>query len=97
MPLSASALVRRSPSVRFVEVSQIVGDTVQLAAAAEHPGFDGAIAFVGGTPVVPLLAPLDGIASLGDLVATWTKKMPATAARELASWFVQTGALEEVR
>jgi flavin-dependent dehydrogenase len=96
-PPAAGARVRRSPSIRFVEVTQVVGDTVQLAPAVEHPGFDGAVAYVGGTPVVPLLAPLDGTASIGELIEAWARTMPATAAAELAGWFLRTGALEEVR
>lgn len=94
--LPPSALVRRSPSIRFVEVSQVVGNTVQLAPAVEHPGFDGAIAYVGGTAVVPLLAALDGIMSIAEVVETWATAMPAPAATELAGWLLQTGALEEV-
>ncbi len=67
------AVVRRSPLVRFVEVSQVVGDTVRLAPASSTPEFDGAVAYVAGTPVVPLLAPLDGVATIGDLVGAWAE------------------------
>ena len=90
------AIVRRSPLVRFVEVSQVVGDRVQLAPAVEHPGVDGAVAYVGGTPVVPLLAPLEGEATIGDLVGAWTATMPAATAVELAEWLLRRGVIEEV-
>jgi flavin-dependent dehydrogenase len=90
------AVVRRSPLVRFVEVSQVVGDTVRLAPAVVHPGFDGAVAYVAGTAVVPLLAPLDGMATIGDVVGAWTDTMPAAAAVELAHWLLRRGVIEEV-
>ena len=90
------AIVRRSPLTRFVEVSQVVGDRVQLAPAFEHPGVDGAVAYVAGTPVVPLLAPLDGEAAIGDLVDAWADTMPAATAVELAGWLLRRGVIEEV-
>ena len=74
----------------------MVGDTVRLAPAVEHPGFDGAVAYVAGTPVVPLLEPLDGSATIGDVVGAWAETMPAAAAVELAEWLLQRGVLEEV-
>jgi hypothetical protein len=88
--------VRRSPLVRFVEVSQVVGNMVRLAPAVEHPGFDGAVAYVAGTPVVPLLARLDGVCTIGDLVGTWAGTMPAATAVELAQWLFRRGVIEEV-
>jgi flavin-dependent dehydrogenase len=90
------AVVRRSPLVRFVEVSQVVGDTVRLAPAVEHPGFDGAVAYVAGRAVVPLLKPLDGVATIGDVVGAWAGTMPAAAAVELAQWLLRRGVIEEV-
>ena len=90
------AVVRRSPLVRFVEVSQVVGDTVRLAPAVEHPGFDGAVAYVAGTPVVPLLASLDEVATIGGLVDTWAGTMPAATAADLAQWLLRRGVIEEV-
>lgn len=91
-----SVFVRRSPLVRFVEVSQVVGDTVRMAPAVEHPGFDGAVAYVAGTAVVPLLAPLDGVATIGDVVGAWAGTMPAATAVELAQWLLRRGVIEEV-
>jgi hypothetical protein len=90
------AVVRRSPLLRFVEVSQVVGDTVRMAPAVEHPGFDGAVAYVAGTAVVPLLAPLDGVATIGDVVGAWAGTMPAATAVELAQWLLRRGVIEEV-
>jgi flavin-dependent dehydrogenase len=90
------AVVRRSPLVRFVEISQVVGDRVRLAPAVQHPGFDGAVAYVAGTAVVPLLEPLDGVATIGDLVGTWAGTMPAATAIELAQWLLRRGVIEEV-
>jgi hypothetical protein len=90
------AVVRRSPLVRFVEVSQVVGDTVRMAPAVEHPGFDGAVAYVAGTAVVPLLEPLDGVATIGDVVGAWAGTMPAATAVELAQWLLRRGVIEEV-
>ena len=90
------AVVRRSPLVRFVDVSQVVGDRVRLAPAVQHPGFDGAVAYVAGTPVVPLLKPLDGVATIGDLLGTWAGTMPAATAAELAQWLLRRGVIEEV-
>jgi flavin-dependent dehydrogenase len=91
-----SALVRRAQSVRFVDVTQVIGDKVRCAPAVEHPAFDGAVAYVGGTPLVPLLASLDGVASIGKLVETWAQTVPETAAAALADWFLRQGVLEEV-
>ncbi|HZB39417.1 MAG TPA: FAD-dependent monooxygenase [Ilumatobacter sp.] len=92
---SPEAVVRRSPLVRFVEVSQVVGDSVRLAPALEHPGVDGAVAYVAGTPVVPLLAPMNGVATMGELVGAWAGTMPAATAVELAHWLFRRGVIEE--
>jgi flavin-dependent dehydrogenase len=91
-----ATVVRRSPLLRFVEVSQLIGDRVRLAPALEHPGLDGAVAYVGGTPVVPLLAPLDDVSTIADLVDIWAAAMPASRASELAGWLVRRGVLEQV-
>jgi hypothetical protein len=82
--------------VRFVEVSQVVGDSIRLAHAVEHPGFDGAVAYVAGTPVVPLLAPLDRVTTIGDLVGAWAATMPAATAADVALWLLERGVIEEV-
>jgi flavin-dependent dehydrogenase len=89
------AVVRRSPLVRFVEVSQVVGDSVRLAPAVQHPGVDGAVAYVAGTPVVPLLAPMNGVATMGELVGSWAGTMPPATALELAHWLLRRGVIEE--
>jgi hypothetical protein len=90
-------LVRRSPDVRFVEVSQVVGNTVRMAPAIEHPGLDGAVAFVGATSIVPLLAGVDHELSIRDLLDQWRSAVAApTDAAQIVAWMLRTGALEAV-
>lgn len=93
--LTPSQVVRRSPSVRFVEVSQVRADRVELGMAIEHPGLDGAVAFLDGIAVVPLLRQLEVNASLGDVVAQWSRTVPLTTAVHLAGWLVRRGVIEQ--
>jgi 2-polyprenyl-6-methoxyphenol hydroxylase-like FAD-dependent oxidoreductase len=93
---SPERVVRRSADVRFVGTTHVLADRIAPGTAVEHPGLDGAVAYVGGTPIVPLLRTLDGAAPLGDIVTRWAETVPLATAVRIADWLLRRGVLEGV-
>lgn len=89
-------VVRRSADVRFIRTTHVLADRIAAGAAVEHPGLDGAVAYLGGTPIVPLLRTLDGAAPLGDIVTRWAETVPFATAVRIADWLLRRGVLEGV-
>ena len=71
----------------------IEGDFVTLRQALRHPRLDGAVAYLGGEPLAPLVGDLRGGATLVEIAQGWSRRMPFTSALSIAIWLRNSGIL----
>jgi flavin-dependent dehydrogenase len=91
--LDDRSVLRLSPHARVREVPCLGVDRVELRGAVDHPGLDGPAAFVGDTPLAPLLEALPERFTLEELCARWTSLAPGRA-HAIARWLRDRGVLE---
>jgi flavin-dependent dehydrogenase len=90
---SGDAPLRISPDTRFRELPCLGADRVAPRRAVEHPGLEGAAAFVGDTALAPLLEGLPERFVLDELTARWPALEPSRA-RAIGRWLRDRGVLE---
>ncbi len=91
--LDDRAVLRLSHEARLRELPCLGADRVELRRALEHPALDGPAAFVGGTPLAPLLDTLPDRFTVEELRARWSG-LPPDRARAIARWLRDRGVLE---
>jgi flavin-dependent dehydrogenase len=83
-----------SPLTEITSVPVLLGDLIGSAQAVHHPNLDHPVAFLGGTPIEPLLAGLREPASVDSVLSRWSLLTSPSRASAALSWFWSRGILE---
>jgi flavin-dependent dehydrogenase len=71
----------------------IVGNFVERRLALNHPSLGRPVAYLDGVDLVRLLETMESGGTLSEILAAWSRDMPANRAREVASWLCRKGIL----
>ena len=88
-----SASVALSGDVEFVDQPCIDEQFVTLQPALRHPALDGAIAYLGGHALVPLLRGLPAGLTPLQIARSWSDRVPLDRALAIAGWMLERGVL----
>ena len=87
--LDLEARFEISPRAALVELPCLAGEFVESRAAISHPALEGAVAFIGGWELVPLLQRIRRGATGRELLDAWASVLPRTAAVAIGNWLVR--------
>jgi len=82
-----------SGDVEFVDQPCIDEQFVTLQPALRHPALDGAIAYLGGHALVPLLRGLPAGLTPLQIARSWSNRVPLDRALAIAGWMLERGVL----
>ena len=97
VPGAFDTRLRLSAAAALVATPCVTGDLIAMRRALVHPGLDRPVAFLDGVEIAPLLEAVPPEATLGELTAHWSRRLPELARRgnaaALAGWLIHHGIL----
>jgi flavin-dependent dehydrogenase len=88
-----SATVGLSRQLEFVDLPCIEGDFVTVKAALRHPTISGAIAYLGGHALAPLLRELPAGLTPMQIAQSWSDRIPLDRGLAITGWMLDRGLL----
>ena len=88
-----STAVALSGEIEFVDQPCIDDQFVALQTALRHPALDGAIAYLGGQALVPLLRGLPAGLTPLQIARSWSDRVPLDRGLAIAGWMLDRGLL----
>jgi flavin-dependent dehydrogenase len=88
-----SATVGLSRQLEFVELPCIEGDFVTVKSALRHPTINGAIAYLGGHALAPLLRELPAGLTPMQIARSWSDRIPLDRGLAITGWMLDRGLL----
>lgn len=88
-----SATVGLSRQLEFVELPCIEGDFVTVKSALRHPTISGAIAYLGGHALAPLLRELPAGLTPMQIAQSWSDRIPLDRGLAITGWMLDRGLL----
>ena len=85
--------VRLAPETRIGLSPCLQADHVALRPAVTHPGLDGAVAYMGGHEIAPLLQRLDFGTTPIDLARSWGDRLPLKPALAIIVRLMESGVI----
>ncbi|HEV7990850.1 MAG TPA: NAD(P)/FAD-dependent oxidoreductase [Gemmatimonadaceae bacterium] len=86
--------VRLSPDATWHDLPCLGDRFVELRPVLRHPQLDGAVAYLGGHDLAPLLRQARAGMTSRELAVAWSGSMPAATALSIARWLTEHGVLE---
>jgi flavin-dependent dehydrogenase len=91
--LLPSATVGLSRQLEFVDLPCIEGDFVTVKPALRHPTISGAIAYLGGHALAPLLRELPAGLTPMQIAQSWSDRIPLDRGLAITGWMLDRGLL----
>jgi len=88
--------LRLSAAASLLDTPCIAGDLIETRRALAHPGLERPVAYLDGVEIAPLLETVLPGATLDELAAVWSRRLPSSSPRQaatLAAWLVHQGIL----
>jgi hypothetical protein len=82
-----------SSQLRIVDIPLLVGDGIVRGKAISHPALRQPVAFLGGIPVLPLLAMVREETATATIVDRWARCLSRDVARASVNWMYAAGLL----
>lgn len=84
--LHLTDLVRLAADAGITRTPVLAGDLIRRAPALSHPSLERPLAYLGGTAIAPLLAPLMSGVEVAQLLRWWQRSVRAETARDILLW-----------
>jgi 2-polyprenyl-6-methoxyphenol hydroxylase-like FAD-dependent oxidoreductase len=90
-PVDMDARATLSSRAEIVDEPCLDGDFVAVRPALRHPGLDGAVAYLGGWELAPLLRGLTPGMTPREAALAWSDRMPLPSALAITAWLSRHG------